>query len=270
MNNLIPESVNKYQIKLGLSLNYRGETIFSFNEDMVFPAASLVKIPLSLLILKKYQEKKLDLDQEIEIDKKVPGAGIIKDLTINKYKIKDLLTLTLIISDNTASNTLINLTSFEEINKFIKSLNLQHTCLNRKFMVDLINPPVNFTTAKEMNLIFLKLLKNEILNLENTILFFDILSRQQYREKIPLFLNNNLIICNKTGDISAISHDTAVIFLNNNIQKSIIDKNYYILTILTNFPEQVNRNTVNNIIGEISLRCYERIGGKQNVHTNMG
>ncbi|MEN3045346.1 MAG: serine hydrolase, partial [Candidatus Hydrothermales bacterium] len=182
------------------------EILVAINEDEIFPAASLVKVPLCLLILKKCQEKELNLESIIRIDNRVGGAGIIKDLSQEEYKLIDLLTLSIVLSDNTASNTLIELTDYEEIENFLKSIGLSKTCIKRKFMVDLVNPPVNFTTAIEMNTIFQKLIDFEILNFEHTLLFLDILSRQQYREKIPLFLNNFCIVCNKTGDISNISH----------------------------------------------------------------
>ncbi|MCX7759416.1 MAG: class A beta-lactamase-related serine hydrolase [bacterium] len=270
MDKLIPSFIENYPIKFGICVNKPNEKVFNINEDEVFPAASLVKIPLSLLILRKCQENCVNLHNMIPIDKKVGGAGIIKDLSIEKYKLIDLITLSLIISDNTASNTLIELTNFQEINNFINSIGLSKTCIKRKFMVDLVNPPVNFTTALEMNTLLQKLIEGGILNWSNTVLFLEILSRQQYREKIPLFLNNSLIISNKTGDISGISHDTAVIFLDENIEKSILNKNYYIITILSKFSEQVSRQLVNNIIGEISLNIYKWLGGKRNVYTNMG
>ncbi|MCS7165107.1 MAG: serine hydrolase [Candidatus Calescibacterium sp.] len=270
MEKIIPPIVSCYPIKIALCITRSKETIFALNENEVFPAASLVKVPLALLILKKCQEKKFNLQDKIKVDNKVGGAGIIKDLSQEEYKLIDLITLSIVLSDNTASNTLINLTNLEEIEDFLKSLGLSKTCIKRKFMVDLINPPVNFTTASEMNTVFQKLIDFEILNSENTLLFLDILSKQQYREKIPLFLNNSCIVCNKTGDISGISHDAGVIFLDESIESSIRNGKYYILTVLTKFSEQVSRQLVNNIIGEISLNIYRWIGGNNYVHTYLG
>lgn len=264
---------SSYGIDLGICVSNKEQVLFSYNENAVFPAASLVKVPLVLLILKKCQEKILNLSTYFKIDKKVGGAGIIKDLTIKKYKLIDLITLALILSDNTASNTLINLTTFNEINDFFKAIGLVNTCLKRKFMVDLINPPVNFTTAYEMNQIFQKVLNIEILNFRKTVLFFKILSKQQYTEKIPRELRNeDIIICNKTGDIEGISHDSAVLFLDNSIEKAIKENKFIILTILTSFSKEVERDFVNKIIGDISKKIYLQFlkGGMKNVHTNMG
>lgn len=269
---VIPNFVKNLPIEFGVCASFGQEIVFAFNEHFVFPAASIVKVPLCLLILKKCEEGKLNIFDKVKIDNKVPGAGIIKDLSITEYSIIDLITLALIISDNTASNTLIDLTSFDEINDFLKEMGLKNTCINRKFMVDLVNPPVNFTTPWESWNIFNKLVNGEILSDKNTLLFFDILGRQQYREKIPLFLNE-FIVCNKTGDISGISHDVAVIFFDKTIEESFVNKRYSIVSIFSSFSEQVSRYFVNNIIGEIALNLVkkmEKMGGMKNVHTYLG
>ncbi|MFN3478002.1 MAG: serine hydrolase [bacterium] len=258
LENYLSNLTKAQKINFGIYVRDKSNVLFHYKENEIFPAASLVKVPLAALILKKIQEGNLKLTQSIKIDPKVPGAGVIKDLSMKKYKLIDLITLTLIISDNTASNTLINLTSFDEINNFIKNLGLKHTCIKRKFMVDLINPPVNFTTAYEMTEIFYKLLNDEILNFKNKILFFEVLSRQHFQEKIPKLIKNfkDTIVCNKTGDIDGISHDSAVIFKEKSIKKGIKKANYLIITILTSFPKEVERDFVNKIIGELALKIY--------------
>lgn len=258
LKNHLLDLTKVYKIDFGIYVKDKSKVLFSYNENKIFPAASLVKVPLVALILKKIQEGNLKLRQTIEIDQKVPGAGIIKDLTLKKYKLIDLITLTLIMSDNTASNTLINLTSFDEINNFITNLGLKYTCIKRKFMVDLISAPVNFTTAYEMTQIFYKLLNDNLLNLKNKILFFEILFKQHFQEKIPKFIKNfqEATICNKTGDIEGISHDSAAIFQEKSIRNALNKGNYLIITFLTSFPREVERDFVNKIIGEAALKIY--------------
>ncbi|MFN4220073.1 MAG: serine hydrolase [bacterium] len=256
LENYLSNLTKTQKIDFGIYVRDKSNILFRYKENEIFPAASLVKVPLAALILKKIQEGNLKLTQSIKIDSKVPGAGIIKDLSIKRYKLIDLITLTLIMSDNTASNTLINLTSFDEINNFIKNLGFKNTCIKRKFMVDLISPPVNFTTAYEMTEIFYKLLNDEILNFKNKILFFEILSKQHFQEKIPKLIKKDTIVCNKTGDIEGISHDSAVIFKEKSIKNGIKKGDYLIITILTSFSKEVERDFVNKIIGEVALKMY--------------
>jgi beta-lactamase class A len=275
-NLIIPKIVNSLPIRISYCLFYfknGGLKYIGLKEDESFPAASIVKIPLAIYIFKLHQENKINIYQEIELKKinKVGGAGIIKDLNLSKIKILDLITLSIIISDNTASNILIDIIEqienedpFKILNSYLNSLNLEKTTINRKFMVDLISPPVNFTTTFEINYLLYKLSNFELLNQENTLKLIDIMLNQQYTEKIPMYLDNYYYIANKTGDIKGISLDSAIIFKSKDIEKELKSKNYYILSIFTNFgnftgSDKTSRNIVNNIISEIAYNIFEVI-----------
>ncbi|MGC8734747.1 MAG: serine hydrolase [bacterium] len=273
-NLIIPKIVDSLPIKISYCLFYFKDgniRRISKEEEEVFPAASIVKIPLAVYIFKLYEQNKIDINREIDITNinKVGGAGIIKDLNLSKIKIIDLITLAIIISDNTASNILIDLIEkiegapFKILNSYFKSLNLNKTTINRKFMTDLISPPVNFTTTFEINYLLYKLLNFELLNKENTLKLIEIMSKQQYTEKIPLYLDN-YYIANKTGDIDGISLDSAIIFKSNNFEQEIKNKNYYIISIFTKFGNftscnKTSRNIVNNIISEIAYNLIKTI-----------
>jgi beta-lactamase class A len=274
-NLIIPKIVNSLPIRISYCLFYfknGGLKYIGLKEDESFPAASIVKIPLAIYIFKLHQENKLNIYKEIELKNinKVGGAGIIKDLNLSKIEILDLITLSIIISDNTASNLLIDIIEqtenenpFKILNSYLNSLNLLKTTINRKFMVDLISPPVNFTTTFEINYLLYKLSNFELLNQENTLKLIDIMLNQQYTEKIPMYLDN-YYIANKTGDIKGISLDSAIIFKSKDIEKELKNKNYYILSIFTNFgnftgSDKTSRNIVNNIISEIAYNILEVI-----------
>ena len=270
--NVIPLICDSLPIELSFCLFYFENNSLNYvgnNENIVFPAASVIKIPLAIYILKLYEQNKIDINQEVEIKSsdKVGGAGVIKDLSITKLKIIDLITLAIIISDNTASNILIDIIeeiegkAFEKLNSFFSSLSLKESRINRKFMVDLISPPVNFTTTFEINYILYKLTNFELLNEENTIKLIKIMLKQQYTEKIPMYLDN-YYVANKTGDISGISLDSAIIFKSNDIKKELINKNYFILSVFIKFGNftgnpKTSRNIVNTIISEISFNLLK-------------
>lgn len=276
---IIPKIVNTLPIEISYCFFYfeNNEIVYTgLNEDKVFPAASIVKIPLTIYIYKLYEENKIDINKEIKIEeiKKVGGAGILKDLNISKIKIIDLITLAIIISDNTASNILIDLIEqlennpFNSLNSYLSSIGLDNTTINRRFMVDLVSPPVNFTTTFEINYLLYKLTTFELLNRENTLSLISIMLNQQYNEKIPMFLDN-YYIANKTGDINGISLDSAIIFKSNNIKQELDNKNYYILSVFTKFSNftksnKTSRNIVNSIISEIAYNIVNTIENNKN------
>ncbi len=274
---IIPKIANTLPIEISYCFFYFQDNKIAYiglNENKVFPAASIVKIPLTIYIYKLYEENKVDINEEINIEriKKVGGAGILKDLNISKIKIIDLITLAIIISDNTASNILIDLIEkiennpFNSLNSYLLSIGLNKTTINRRFMVDLVSPPVNFATTFEINYLLYKLAAFELLNKENTLSLISIMLKQQYTEKIPMFLDN-YYIANKTGDINGISLDSGIIFKSNNIEQELNNKNYYILSVFTKFgnftkSNKTSRNIVNSIISEIAYNIINILENK--------
>ncbi len=119
-----------------------------------------------------------------------------------------------VISDNTASNIIIDKLGFDSINALIAQVGMNNTRLNKKFMTPLASPELfNHTTAYDMALIMEKLWRGFLLGPKFTDEVIDILSRQQYREKIPKYLPHEIKIANKTGEISGVRHDCAIVLI---------------------------------------------------------
>ena len=105
-------SVSFYDLDLGER--------FSINGDQQVPSASMIKLLILLKAFDECDKGKLNLEDTISLDDyaRVDGSGILKELYRNhKFSIRELLTLMIIVSDNTATNILIDLLGREEINK---------------------------------------------------------------------------------------------------------------------------------------------------------
>jgi len=248
LNRSVWEIINKEKALLGISAtdvfdNYS----FFHNENKIFFSASIIKVPILIYGLQMCQKKKLRLNSKITFRKNeiVGGAGILKDLDPGlSLTIKDILTLMTVISDNTATNMLIDILGMNEINDFISSLLMKNTALKRKLMINPALTPVNLTTPYDSTLILKKLFNNEILDKKHTLIAIDILSRQQYKEKIPLFLKN-VKIANKTGEISNVANDTAIIYA----------KTPFILTVLSKKSPDIAKTNLS--IGLIAKKFFD-------------
>ncbi len=222
--------LERSQERFGLYLlDSKGREVFSYNPDVVFPAASSVKVHLVAALLKKVEEGKLSLYQvhKLRDSEKVGGAGILKDLMEGtKFTLYDLAKLAIVISDNTASNILIDYVGFDYIREFLDNLGFKETKLVRKFHIDPTAPPVNFTTPREAALFLYKLWNLQVLSKPYRDILIDIMLNQQYNEKLPLLLPKNVKLAHKTGDISTAANDIGIGF--------ILDENWkpspYILT----------------------------------------
>ena len=109
------------------------------NADQVFPAASLIKLFIlwdwvARLEAKEFAAGELVVVQEAN---KVPGFGVLKELHGGlNLTLLDLATLMIIISDNVATNMLIERLGMANINQRINELAAGKTALQRKMMDD--------------------------------------------------------------------------------------------------------------------------------------
>jgi beta-lactamase class A len=113
-----------------------GERI-SHLEQAVFPTASTIKLAIVYELFKRVEEGAIRLDQTIVLDrsKAVGGSGVLHELGTPTLSVRDYATLMVVLSDNTATNVLIDLLGMDEVTKRMEGLGLEHTKLRRK-MID--------------------------------------------------------------------------------------------------------------------------------------
>jgi beta-lactamase class A len=109
---------------------------FNINEKEVFPIASSIKIPILMEFFRQAKSGILDLDSKMTIQEgnKTKGSGVLKELgdgTVT-LTLRDLATLMIIVSDNTATNILIDKVGMDNVNRLIQELGLVETKLQRK------------------------------------------------------------------------------------------------------------------------------------------
>lgn len=250
-----------------------GENI-SINPDRVFSAASTVKIPLVALLFQKVSEGEIGLNDSIElsVENRVGGTGIIKNLD-KRYRptVLDLATLAIIVSDNAATNQLVDLVGgLEEITKHCESIGLTSTKFQRK-MMDIKAKAAgrdNLTTARDMGNILVKLVRNQIVSANASKQIIDIMKSQQLRSKLPAYIPaidtsdpadhhmkielGTVMVANKTGDLDRVQHDIGIFILPGN--------NYYVLAMFTSNLSSDSQGI--RAIGEVSKVIYEEMAAK--------
>jgi len=237
--------------KFAAAVGFVEEQPVTLNPDEVFPAASLIKVPILFYLLKERQAGKIDLNElsPLQEKDKVGGSGILLELHAGiPVTLMDLAILMIVVSDNTATNLLMDRLGTEEIQAWIESIGLSQTILARKMMIAGDNaPPANFTSAADMFLLYKQLSLGKLLNSQNTLVALDILSRQQYNDKIPLLLPKGTKVAHKTGEISGVRHDCGIIIQGNR---------KYGLCLLT--KEVSDEQQTDREMAELSLKLYER------------
>lgn len=179
-----------------------------------FPAASLVKVPILLELFRRFQEGEEDPGTRVLLRARdqVRGAGILFELHPGlRLTLRDLARLMIVVSDNTASNLLLDRLGFTAVNRLLEQLGARNTVLRRKFM----HPPGpagdNLTSASDCVRILRALWEGEVLQGPWKEEALEILSRQQYREKIPARLPYSAQVFNKTGELDGVRHDMGIV-----------------------------------------------------------
>ena len=203
-------------IALWIEDTQRGETLSRLS-DMALEAASVIKLTIMAEAFRQRENGELSFDREIEIrpKDKLPSCGALTYMHDGlRVPIGDLVTLMIILSDNTATNLLIDLLGAEKINAEIDRLGLRHTRLRRKlFQPELAAQGIqNVVSAADMALLLRRLLSGTCVSPEADREMLMILGNQRLNGKMPFYLHSRGIPCaHKTGEDDGITHDVGVI-----------------------------------------------------------
>ena len=217
--------------------------VYGYNENVSMTAAGCMKLPIAVSLIKAVEDKKVDFMDKIKIQTsdKVYGTGIIHEFNEREYTVFELMVIMLIQSDNTAANKIIDIVGMEQINEDIITMGLKNTRLNRKTNDErtAITDIENITTAYDLSKIWKHLSNGTFLNKDNGQMLIDILRRQQIKNKLALYIPDDLKIeiSSKTGDKKGVENDTAYLEL---------PKGKFVFTVLS-------QDIPNSVYGTVSL-----------------
>ena len=213
-----------------------GETA-SLQPDLPVQTASTIKMAILLNAAEQVRAGHAKLEEKLVLtkDNQVPGSGVLAQLdTPLALTLKDVLTLMVIVSDNTATNLAIDRLGLEHINQTIVAAGLKQTWLYKKVYKPASGPMpadqpkfgLGKTTAREMASIMtrfvtcqLALGKGRPVPGDGKIcgVILNMLRAQQDRDDLPRYIESldtsesGSAIANKTGALDAVRNDVALI-----------------------------------------------------------
>ena len=215
----IHELLGQYVGRWGIAIiDQRAGECFTLNQHMIFPAASVIKVPVMVTIFQQAASGMLALDERVTVTSEslAGGAGILKELQPgHSLTIFELVTLMIILSDNTATNLLINRVTMEAVNTAMTELGLQSTVLQR-LMMDFAAAAAgkeNYTSAADQARLFQAIAGNVPgITLPGSEAMLAILKRQQVRDKLPFYLPEDTVLAHKTGTLPGVEHDGGILY----------------------------------------------------------
>ena len=265
------------------------------NGDEPFPMASTFKIPILTTACRQLVRGEISLDTRVPLsdgDKSL-GSGILPYFESGlQPTVRDLLTLMMIISDNTATDMMVDtLGGAAVIEGVMREIGLseiyfKHSCkelLRYMFPDEVVDLPLeeliawsakndilrdglafskgpenNVCTAKAMNKLLHMIYSGELFDGDVRETALDILLKQQFNVRLSRFLPLGIKVAHKTGTIGGIRNDSGIIAIN--------DSNHVILTIFTEWDEAPFWDKpaahhqrvfeVESAMGEIGLAAY--------------
>ena len=188
----IKQLIDNFEGKVCIYITDDKDNIIKYNENEIVETASCIKLFILIeyynQILKNEKSRNDIINYYAQNDYVQNGSGIIQYLEDLKLSSKNMACLMMIVSDNIATNKMIDYLGFDNINNTIKQLGFKNTFLNAKKLDFNIYNSIGKTTALEYAKAYEMILKKEILtpNLCNEII--EILSHQTKNDMIIRYL----------------------------------------------------------------------------------
>lgn len=184
--------------------------------DERLPAASIIKLLILVELFTRVENGQLDLLEKLTVEKMshTPGSGVLNQLAPgHAFSLGELAHLMITVSDNTASNMLIDLLGVEPINDRARALGLPQTSLQRKFYDFEARDRgcENWTSAGDVTRLLSLVAAGQAAGAAMDHAMIQILKKQQFDGRIPRALPAGVTAANKTGTISGVAHDAAII-----------------------------------------------------------
>jgi beta-lactamase class A len=193
------------------------------NAEEIFPTASCIKVPVLVELFFQAREGTININEDVALQEEdqVPGTGVLKDLTPGiRLSLRDLATLAITVSDNTAANMLIDHLGQENINARMSAWGFGDIWLGTHFVFE--HPELNVGSPESFLKLLLGLARRTLMPAEDCDQVLEIMKRQQHVDYIPRYLpyhrfgaefalDSQLEIVNKVGMISGVTNDMAVV-----------------------------------------------------------
>jgi beta-lactamase class A len=200
-----------------------GET-YALNPDERVRTASTIKIAVMIEAFARVNEGKLKWTDEVVLtkEKKVGGSGILNELSDNLHlTLRDAVNLMMILSDNSATNLVLDVLTTDAVNARMESLGFKNIKIMRKVFAggesaagkDPENKKygLGMATPREMVLVMEKLERGEIISPAVSKEMIELMKREQGRNAIGRSLADTPL-ASKYGALDRLRSSVAILY----------------------------------------------------------
>jgi len=210
--------------------DYETRKAWDLNGDEWFHAASTIKVPILLGVFGAAHRGVLVLDSRVHVRNRFYSAadgapfrvesGRDANSEVHRHlgktmKVNELAYHMIVTSSNLATNLLVDLVGIEEIRESIQELGVTGVDFKRgvedeRAWEKKLN---NRVTAKGLISVLRPIEEGTAFDVELSARMLEILHDQEFRSGIPAGVPESARVANKTGEISTVAHDAAIVYL---------------------------------------------------------
>ena len=248
---------SRYSGRVSIYLkDLRSGRTWMHNPDDLFPAASLIKVPILIATFYRLRDGGLSLDEKLTISRlnRMGGSGSLKwrpDGT--KLTLRDALTHMINESDNTATKMVLERVGIGYVQQQFPRMGLLYTGIYEEGM-SIKGGRVaheNYTTAREMEMLLEKIYRGEAVDKASSDLMMEILKKPKaVASRLQKGMPVGWEIAHKTGLLRQACHDSAIFFTPNGD---------YAITVLTG--QNASYSQAKDFITKIAHITFENYAG---------
>jgi beta-lactamase class A len=202
-------------------------TSYELRADAPVPTASTIKLPIMVELFAEAEEGKLDWNQKLQLTEqdKVSGSGVLTELSGGDLlPIRDLMHLMIVVSDNTATNLILDRIGGNAVNRRMAQLGLKETAVMRKIMqtkpeglTDEGKTPGNDrwgtgrSCPRDMVVIMERLYRGELVSKAASEEMISVLKRQQDLQGVGRDLKDT-VVASKSGALDHLRSEVAIVY----------------------------------------------------------
>lgn len=206
---------------------------FAVKPDERVRTASTIKLPILVALFAEAAAGRVDWNEKIMVtaDDKVSGSGVLKDFGDGLVvTLRDLATLMIVVSDNTATNLVLDRIGADTVNRHLEQMGFPHTRSMRKILGDRNqlkpNPSghsaagriednkrfgIGSSTPREMVQLLEKIERGEAVNAAASREMIAILKKQHYTDGIGRRMGDTPL-ASKSGALDALRSDVGIVY----------------------------------------------------------
>lgn len=265
----IKAEVYNFSGKIGVYANDFKGNIIEINSDDKFETASTIKVFVLAELYRQIHEKKMDINEILKYEEKdyVVGSGILRALDLGvEMTAKNIATLMIIVSDNIATNMLIERLGIDNINNTCRDLGFNDTILHNKIDFDKYDK-LGTSTPRDYGNFYERLYNGKLWSQELSKEMIEIFKKQHYNtiltRNLPQYYLDSentgdeeyIYIASKSGSMNACRNDGGIIqtpfggYVISIFTKDFVDNLYYNDHEALRFGGKISRLMFDQYIG---------------------